>query len=764
MGVMHINRPLKYTGLALTALGGFLADTALAQLDEIVVVAQRKQESLQDVPIAVSVIGGEDIERFRFQNTTQIIDQIPNMTSTTAFGTSSPLFTLRGISNAEFNPSSNTPVPVYSDDVLINSITAQGFALFDVDRVEVLRGPQGTLFGYNASAGAVHFLSRRPTETFEASASASYATHKEITTNAAVSGPIAGDRLLGRLSFYSRDDKGTVKNINTGQRIGEDERWAVRGLLDLKISESTDLLLKAQYGKFQGDPAVRPTEQDVNNFTGEPLGGDREIRNELGEFEDVESTEVSARIHTDFGTASLDLVTAYLMNDSALTLNFFDGTQVGLLNLGYGAGPVTAPLFGVQGFNSETWQFSQEVRLSSQLDGPFQYVVGAYYLKEELDGRTWFFGGDDSGALGLLGATPAAFVAFDEYTQELSSAAAFSQTYYDITDALKLTLGARISWDSRDLDLVFANFDGLTTFVDSQAVDPFDVRLSDITDLSGLDRTNQGKDWTTWSGRVALDYRFADDTLVYGSVSRGVKSGAFNTSAFVDISEANSIDPEKLLSYELGAKTRLADDRVQLNGAVFFYDVSDYHQKVVDLFGREFLSSAEEVDFYGFELESVFTPIDDMTIQVGVGWQRGEFKKFDEPSATGTSDRSGNIVPGTDAWNINSVVRHDFILPNGLGILSPQVEFTYTEGSFYGTANSVEAPQLTTADKTDDIYNLNLRLSYLDPSERFGLTVFAQNVLDEYKATRRNPVSFLDSSLTTYTAPRRIGVSLSARM
>lgn len=738
-------------------------ETARSGGDDIVVTAQRREEGLEDVPIAITVLSGDSLERFRFNDATQIVQQIPNMNATNTLGASAPLFSVRGMSNADFNPSSNTPVPIYSDDILINNVTGQGFALFDLQRVEALKGPQGTLFGYNSSAGAIQFISRRPTDSLEGSGSASIAGHGERTLNLAVGGPLVGDSVRGRIAFFGRRDDGDFININNGERIGKDDRWAVRGLVDADLSANASVLIKAQYGKYDGDPAIRPTEQDVNNLTGEILGGKREIRQELAQYENVEYGELSSRLKVDLGPVGLDLITGYLDIKSGLSTNFFDGTQVGLLDLGYGAGPVQTPLYGVQGGTAHSKQFSQEARLTSQTDGPLSFILGAYYLQEKLDGSIWFFAGDDSGAFGYFGTDPAAFLTYSIYQQNLSSFALFSQWDYKFTDKLKLTLGGRVSWDKRSLDLTFANYDGATTFVNGATIDPLHPKFSDVTDLSGLDRTQQKLDWTNWSGRLAVDYQPSPDALLYASLSRGVKSGAFNTAALVDISEANSIGPETVLAYETGVKLTLADRRLQTNLAAFYYDVDNYHQKVVDQFAREFLSSADKVEFYGFEFEATARPIDLMTAKLGAGWQKGKYKRFIEPTGAGPIDRSGNTVPGTGNWTVNGLLRLDLPVANDAALISPQVDFNFVQGSYYSTGNDVKAPQLSPARKTDDFFNLNLRLTLQDADERYGVTFFVQNVLDQFRVLRRNPVTFLDNSLSGYSPPRTFGVSINGR-
>lgn len=746
-----------------------LTGTARAQtsesevaIDEVIVTAQRRAERLQDVPLSVTAVGGQQIADAGLASATDIVNQVPNLQANNIFGNSTPLFTLRGVANTEFNASANTPIPVYSDEMLLNNVAAQGFALFDLDRVEVLKGPQGTLFGYNASAGIIHFVSKQPTATPEGRLFMSYGSFNERVATGHVSGPVLGDAVRGRLAFTARDSDGQFRNLSDGERLGEDERWAVRGLLEFDLGFDTKAVLKAQTGRYSGDPTIRATEQDVQPLTGERLGGIYEGRFETQLFENVRATEVSLRLTHQFDGFDLNTLTGYLGGKTHLFLNYVDGSQVGVLDLGYGAGPVRTPFYGVQGVRNDSDQFTQELRLSSTREGPLQWIVGAFYMREHLDSVSWFLGGDDSGAFGYLGGAPAVFVAADDFTQKIESMALFAHTTYELTEQLKVTLAGRVSRDERKLDQDFYNYDGATTYTDIRTADPYDLAMRDVVDLSGIDRVRLKRSWDLWSGRLGVDYQVDRDKLVYASVSRGVKSGAFNTQAFIDVAEINGVDPETLWAYEVGAKTEWLDRRLRLNGSLFLYEVDGYHQKIVTPAGQELLQPADKVEFWGLEIEARANPVRGLLIDVGIGYSKGEYKDFVEITPAGPQSRDGNTVPYSGRWDANVSVSYDWPMPSDAGALETQVEYSYLQAAFTEPSNLPKDASLSPKAKTDDIHQVNARMFYALPGERIRLGAFANNLFKEDGVLRRAPLAFFGNTSSIYAPRRTVGVSIDA--
>ncbi|MFC3078104.1 TonB-dependent receptor [Phenylobacterium terrae] len=752
-----------------SCLAGWSADAQpeadrATQIDEIIVTAQRRAESLQDVPISVTALGGDDIADAGLTSATDIVTQVPNLQAVNTFGNSTPQFTLRGVSNTEFNPSSNTPIPVYSDDLLLNNLAAQGFALFDLDRVEVLKGPQGTLFGYNASAGVIHFVSAQPTGAPEGRLHASYGSFNDRSVDGSMSGPIVGDWVRGRLAFTARDTDGHFKNLIDGEPLGEDERWAVRALVDVDLGENTLAQIKLQTGRFLGQPTMRPAEQELQPLTGQVLGGTYDLYSTTRQFERVRATELSLRLTHRFDGFDLNAVTGGVSTKTHLAFNYVDGVVQGVFDLGYGNGPVQTPYYGVQSGRAESDQFSQEVRLSSTTESPLQWIVGAFYMQEDLRSTGSFLFGDDSGAFGYLdGGAPAVFLVLDDYEQDIKSVAVFAHTTYQATERLKFTLAGRLSRDKRRLDQDFYNYDGFGTYIDPRTANPYDVRPDDVVDLTGVQNVKHDRTWEFWSGRVGVDYQVDPDKLLYASVSKGVKSGAFNTAAFIDVAEINAVDPEELVAYEAGAKTEWLDRRLRLNGSVFFYKVDGYHQKVVNEFGQELLQPAKDVEFRGFEIEARAIPVENLVLSLGAGWSEGEYKDFLSPNDAGGFDQlAGNTVPYTGRWDVSADISYSWLMPNG-GLLEPMVEYSYLQGAFSEETNEPKDISLSPEAKTDDIHLVNARLFYTLPGDRIRIGVFANNLFEEDGVLRRTPLDIFGNTLSIYAPPRTAGVSIAAR-
>jgi len=736
---------------------------APAAVDEVIVTAQRRAERLQDVPVAVTALGAQAIADAGMTSSTDIVAQVPNLQAVNTFGNSTPQFTLRGVSNTEFNPSSNTPIPVYSDDLLLNNLAAQGFALFDLERVEVLKGPQGTLFGYNASAGIIHFVSAQPTSTPQGRLYASYSSFNDVAANGSISGPILGDAVRGRLAFTARDGDGHFENLVNGEPLGEDERWAVRGLVDIDLGEDTLAQIKLQTGRFLGQPTMRPAEQAVQPLTGQVLGGTYDLYSTTQQFERVKATEASLRLTHHFDGFDLNTVTGGVFTRTHLAFNYVDGVTQGVLDLGYGAGPVKTPYYGVQSGRAKSDQLTQEVRLSSTTDAPLQWIVGAFYMQEDLESTGSFLLGDDSGAFGYLDdGAPAVFLVLDDYQQKIESVAVFAHTTYQATEKLKFTLAGRLSRDKRRLNQDFYNYDGFGTFIDPRTANPYDVKPGDVVDLSGVENVRHDRTWKFWSGRLGVDYQIDRDKLVFASVSRGVKSGAFNTAAFIDVAEINAVDPEKLVAYEAGAKTEWFDRRLRVNGSVFLYKVDGYHQKVVNQFGQELLAPAEDVEFRGFEIEARAIPVPHLVLEVAAGWSEGEYNDFLSPNDGGGFDQlAGKTVPYTDRWDVSTKASYAWTLPGG-GMLEPMLEYSFLQGAFSEETNAPKDVSLSPKAKTDDIHLVNARLFYSLPGDKVRLGVFANNLFEEDGVLRRTPLDIFGNTLSTYAPPRMLGVSVEA--
>ncbi len=507
------------------ATGALLAPVLInaAQIEEIVVTAQKREESVQEIPLSVTVFDASDITRFRFERSQDFAAQTANLQIEELFGFSSARVSMRGIVNGDFSPISNVAVTVHSDGVVLNNLASHGFAMFDLERIEVLRGPQGTLYGRNATAGSLNFISAGPTEEFSGYGRFTYGEYNQTRFEGAISGAIVPDKLLGRLAIVKNDRDGYIRNIFDGSDTPKADDMAVRGMLKFLINEDVELDLKLQYGKSRGESIVFHSDIDPNPINGLPNPGPAsgwEVTNlnRTNRPENVDALDFAATLNWDFGSFMLTSVTGYGENDR---LEFNDDD-------------ITSETFLDEYFGHEQSQFTQEIRLTSSGEQQLRWIVGAFYLTEDVQSSTVF---DFTGL--FFDPNPAnGYANLAVFDQKLESWAVFVHADYDITDRLTLTGALRWTEDRKDIDGVMSDclfFDRTTTTLDQ--LTPAFPDCSG-TSLGTLVRSDT---WGEWSGRVAIDFAISEDVLVYASLSRGFKGGGYNGSPALSTDRKHSL-------------------------------------------------------------------------------------------------------------------------------------------------------------------------------------------------------------------------------
>lgn len=493
---------LRHRIMCGTALATLFASglSAHAQIDEIVVTAERRSESIQDVPVSVTAFSGEDLKKFSFNNASDVGAQSPNINIVNGnFGFTAPIVTVRGITNSDFSLGSNQPVTTYVDGVPLTNIIGQGFSLFDLERVELLRGPQGTLFGRNSTSGAMQFISARPTEEVEAGGEVTYGRFNDKRLTGYASGPLADTGLLGRLAMQWNDRDGNINVINntsSADERGFQENYAFRGIVALPETDFFDATLKVQYGQSNGDDVIfhNSTGNNTNNERGLALtygAGGPVAANVLAEngFTNYPSIVAAgfptARVEIGGAANGFQLVESNLLKpesevkalETSLEMNFDIGDWVltsltGLIDIKLDAiSDQDGSQLTIYHLNSqrETEQISQEFRLAGQL-GPVDLVTGAFYMNEKGDGLTnsefTHYTNALAGALvgnTALGATASAPFAGPgtigpntrigsqvEAKTDLDSYAVFAHGKMDLLENLSANLGIRWSQDKRD--------------------------------------------------------------------------------------------------------------------------------------------------------------------------------------------------------------------------------------------------------------------------------------------------------------------------
>jgi outer membrane receptor protein involved in Fe transport len=599
---------------AVLASGQALAAAAAdaGKLEDVVVTAQRRVESAQDVGIALSVLNVDSLKDAGVEKVNDLQNATPSLEVEPAFGSGQAQFRLRGVGFIDYTSNNSSPVGVSVDGVAYSfPIQTQG-QLFDVSRVEVLRGPQGTLYGRNTTGGAINIITNRPTETSEGGVDLTYGTHNAFAGEAFVSGPL-GEGLSARLSTAVEQGGAWQRNRVTGESLGDKNKFALRGQLAWKIADGVDLRLTAHASSDKSDaqglqlfspftPTSAPSSPipaDTNpNATGWSVRP--AFANAVGFSPtakpgvDNTNSGASVELNANLGAATLTSITGYNKLNRR-ELNDWDAT-------GYYESDVY--------LRSAVKSFSEELRLASNGTGALGWVTGVYYADDKLHEQ---FNNDFAQRLGGAART--------EYSQSGKTLGLFGQTNYKFTDRLKGILGLRYEHEKRDLE-------NLTTL----------FAVGDPPDLSGpgsltfnLSEGSQSRSLSNsgLSGRIGLEFQLAPHALLYGSLSRGEKSGGFTAHNTLTGSAVDAFKPEKLTSLEVGIKADVAAT-LRLNGAVFHYEYRDQQilSKIYDSVSESFVGrfiNAPKSRIDGVEVELEWHPVAGLEVSQYVGYKKGKF-------------------------------------------------------------------------------------------------------------------------------------------
>jgi len=755
-----------------------------AALEEIVVTARRREEALQDVPVAVTALTADALERRQILATTDL-DRVTPSLQFTSYGqlsgnNSAAVVFIRGVGQLDPTPAVDPGVGIYIDDVYMGRAVGGAMDFFDVDNIQVLRGPQGTLFGRNTIGGAVLINTVLPGEEREATLRARIGEDNLREVFGAVTVPL-GDRLSFRLSGGTRQRDGYVIRVFDGQDLGDDDVLALNASLRWDVSDSLEVIVRADYSKEDengspfvfkginttapvaaiasvaagcpgatipfaplapGDPAFGPP------FVPETPEPDPRCANNawnLGPYTNggnapVESTfdvrGTSATVNWNIGDSlTLRSISAYRDTDWT-GIRDADNTPLTLITTDY---------------TSESKQLSQEVRL--HYDGErVNGVVGVYYFDEDTDDHVTVplaFPPSPPVIASLLAGGPGTRdLQFVNLTTE--STAVFTEWTYDVTEALSLTGGVRYTEDDKSMRATILNIFPATD------PDPSPLPTEAIPDGGPLfiypDRFSESFDKVT--GSASLKYTFDNGWMVYGSYSSSFKSGGFNQrfnappEGFVPLPFAE----ETVDTLELGFKADITDT-FRLNGALFSSDYDDiqliYRQGVVPL-----LFNAGEATIDGVELEFQLVPSDRLIIEGALSYLDDEIKDITEvPGATATITPE-NTLPFTPKWQANLGIGYRFPLNNGWS-LSPRVDASYTDKQYFDAGNTEITAQLESVTVT----NLSL---VLDSGNRWRATLFVENLTDELYPVQGNAsLATLGYAEIIYARGRNVQASLS---
>jgi len=699
-------------GLANSASFAHLAADAGATdantLSEVVVTAQRKEESAQNVGIALSVISGEGLADKAITNVAGLQNAIPSLQVEPAFGGGQPQFRIRGVGFLDYTSNNASPIGVSLDDVAFALPIQTAGQLFDVNRIEVLRGPQGTLYGRNTTGGQINFISNRPTAETHAGITAEYGSHNEVNAEGYVSGSIAPG-LLGRLSVATEQGGEWQRNRDTGQHLGNKDKIAGRGQLEWKPADLVDLRLGFHLAQDKSDetglyllkPYTRTnalgvvtttipadtsryvTDWNLNPTFANLIG----LRPGSKPGVDNSNNGVDLSANIDFGSARLTSITAYNR----------------MIRREYGDWDATQYHDSDEFFRSDLDVLSQEVRVASTGDGRLGWVGGVFY--SDLDLHEKFYS-DFTDAKSIGG------IALTQYEQKARSLGLFGQANYKFNDALKATLGVREDHETRELI-------GLNT----------GFLVPDIPSFTG-GAINHSITSNLPSGKFEIDYTPQPGTLIYESISRGVKSGGFTAHNTVAAPTAEPFEPEKLTAYEVGIKSDVTST-LRVDTAAFYYRYKGQQVlgKVLDTLSQSYVGKFVNADsrLAGGEIELEWRPLAGLSISQYAGFVEGYFtNKVLDSNAVDYNGRPLSVPK----WSLGGDVSYGWTAADYRITAESNYSFHDTYSQFYLLGSSdFTVPKYWLA-------NANLSLSPASGAP-WTLSLWGRNIFDKsYDVTR----------------------------
>lgn len=743
------------TAIAATLFNSSIVGNVVAeefQLEEVIVTATKRSKSLQDVPVAVTAFTGETIRNMGMTDSSAIATQTPNLQWRSDYGTTSPNIFLRGIGNNSFHANAVGAVGVYTDGVYLNSNMAHGFQLFDLERVEVLRGPQGTLYGRNTTGGLINFIARKPSHAdgLNANITTTLGSHNQRDLEFSVGAPIGDDSAV-RFSAQSLKRDGLFESTIPGAKDkGQNESIAWRLLFNSQVTNQIDFTLNLHGAKNNSDN--RPFKsQGVVCPGGVPLSGFGNGCTDFLGFEASEDYEkVSENINTIQDTESYGASVVVEWDMEEITLTSISAVETVKRKMLEDVDRSPANFF-TGSYDAEATQYSQEIRLTSHAGGDIEWMAGLFFFKENLNQYESFALNDLGPGVLLGGATEEGVGYIAE--QDTLSYSAFTEIGYHVSDKLKATLGVRWTYDERDVS------EYRSIFFDPTGLDGKYVSQS-VAESLGFDLVSSPikEDWSELSGRFTLDYTFNSDIMAYYSLSRGFKGGEFNSGATFFPQEFTLADPEYLLSNEIGIKSTWLDNSLKLNAALFHYRFQD--QQVFTLASGtaipvQNLTNAGKSTIYGFEAELQYLPAEGWFIQAGLGWLDTEYKDYElVDGATSTvMNLSGNEQPGAPKVNFNSLVRYEWSLDSGASV-SVQTDFVFTDDQFFTADNN---PSLTEG----SYWLWNARAEYSSPDGDYKIALWGKNIAGEDYITTAFDTSAFGVNSVGIGDPRTYGLTFS---
>ncbi|MFA7440532.1 MAG: TonB-dependent receptor [Sphingomonadaceae bacterium] len=746
---------LRCTAISLVAITSFpaLAQDAPAAggLQDIVVTAQKRAESLQSVPISVSAVTGEMVDNLHATTLQGLQGHVPNIQINTFTNTpNSAVFTIRGIGVIEPDPFAGNTVSIVQDGVPQYFSMGALLDLFDVDRIEILRGPQGTLFGANTTGGVVQVTTAQPTGEFGGKAEVTFGNYDRIDIKAAVDIPLVDELLAGKIAVMHTGRDGFYTNIMDGSDMGSRNVTALRGYLRYTPTADLDITLSGEYGRARnGSPVVvsgsvpgdlvydppgtmhpgqkLPMYQSPCVSTTQPCKAPKKYFSANSSVPDISD------MNTYRGTLTINWQNSGIGDVTAITgYKEFNLTE-------YTDNDATAnPAFALDTYrHTKGWQLSQELRTSVDITDAINLLVGGFYLKTHYDHFS---------SLILEFAAPG-FSQFNMQEQDNWSGSLFAQTFIDLTDRLRFQAGIRYTHEKTEMDAGIENFlnpDGPAQFFGSPSIGGFDVTGK--------------KSWDKFGWKLGLDYQVANDILLYGYYARGFKSGGF-VGRISQPQDIGPFGPETVDTFEAGVKADLLDRRLRTNLSVFYTKYKDMQVSqnyIVEgegptQIGTSIFNAAKST-IKGAELEVTALPIDGLTLTGTAAYLDATYDDFlfFNPLTGGFDDLAGRRLQNSPKWAATAGADYRFDLIGGTANMG--ANYSYTASKFLqGLTN----PPIVHIQPT---HIVRANVGWTPANENWSVELWVNNLFDNryVEAATWNTGLF---SQVSYKAPREYGLS-----
>ncbi|MCK2119877.1 TonB-dependent receptor [Pseudomonas aeruginosa] len=696
-------------------------------LGKVVVTAQKREETVQEVPSSISVLSGDKIRDNSLQSANEVTQFIPNASAGTTEGHGRPRWWIRGLGTGDQGANTVSPVGIYVDDVYIANISATGFPLFDQERIEVLRGPQGTLWGKNTTAGAINFISRKPTFDPSGYLKAGVGDYADRVLEGAVSDALVDDRLAARLSFRHQARDGYNDNLADGNDSGALEDDAARLQFLARINDDLEANLNLHARSYH----------DTGGYSTVSYGLRPDGTNQFGYSIDPEKGKVNynAKYEVDIDQIGSSLNLTWQLGNLALTsiTAFEHFTRDGFSDSD------NTPLELQRGYSyADSKQWSQEFRLASPREDRLNWVLGFHYFKEDLESES-------ANAALTTPYIPRAYnnISYDQGTE---SYALFGSSTYNFTDDFAVTAGLRWTRERKDIDLTRLQNQGQANF----AGDDW-WKIGSVTSPLVVNAVQDDSNtWSDYTYDLTPEYRLSDNARVYFRYAYGFRSGGYNTGAVSQATVA-TVDPEYLTSYELGFKSEWFDGRLNANAALFYYDYEDIQLNIVTAVNNQTVSrlaNGAEGEAYGAEFELEAIPVENLHVNFALGLLHTEFTDY----TSGPNDYSGNKF--VRAPNVSAVIGADYRIPLDVGgalILGTDWN-TRSRQYFFSNDQS--------QNMRSGGYTLgNARVTYELPDETTRVTAYVSNLTDKEYRNHTLPGGF-QTAAVMFGDPRTVGVSV----